>query len=72
METMQQMELLCRQRKSKNSCVVFHFDYKDRVVLGKCNRKEVRGKKQEIQEPRSKRLEKRNEIIETRLDVALG
>jgi len=30
METMQQMELLCRQRKSKNSCVVFHFDCKDR------------------------------------------
>ena len=60
METMQQMEILCRQRKSKNSCCVFHFRSKYRVVLGKCNRKEVRGKKQEIQEPRSKRLETRH------------
>lgn len=29
METMQQMELLCGQRKSKNSCDVFHLDSKD-------------------------------------------
>ena len=39
------------------------------MVLGKCNRKETRDKKQEI---RDKKQEPRSEIIETRLDAALG
>jgi hypothetical protein len=30
MEMMQQVVHLCRQRKSKNCCVVFHFVNKDR------------------------------------------
>jgi hypothetical protein len=36
MEMMQQVVYLCWQRKSKSCCVVFHFESKDRVVLGKC------------------------------------
>jgi len=36
MEMMQQVVHLCRQRKSKSCCVVFHFVSKDRVVMGKC------------------------------------
>jgi hypothetical protein len=58
MEMMQQVVHLCWQRKNKSCCVVFHFVSKDRVVLGKCNRKETRDKKQEA---RDKKQETRSE-----------
>jgi hypothetical protein len=50
MEMMQQMENLCWQRKSKNCCVVFHFDAN--IGVGwenpRIESQETRTKKQEM------------------------
>jgi len=50
MEMMQKVVHLCRQRKSKNCCVVFHFVSKDRGWMGKSKNREPRDKNQEARD----------------------
>jgi hypothetical protein len=52
MEMMQQVVHLCRQRKSKNCCVVFHFDAKIGWYWGNAieKKQETRTKSQEARD----------------------
>jgi hypothetical protein len=58
MEMMQQVVHLCWQRKSKNCCVVFHFDAKIGWYRGNAIEK--------IQEPRDKNQETRDKNQEAK------